>query len=103
MNRRICVALTIALIAALPSFADDGATIYKSKCAMCHGADGKGMTPVGKSLKMRDLTSEEVQKLTDKEIATVIAEGKGKMPAFKSKLSAAEIDGQVKVVRSLKK
>ena len=89
------------MIAALPSLADDA--IYKSKCAMCHGADGKGLTPVGKSMKLKDLASDEVQKLTDKEILTVITDGKGKMPAFKGKLTPAEIDAQVKVVRTFKK
>jgi cytochrome c553 len=28
--------------AAVPSFAQDGATLYKSKCAGCHKADGSG-------------------------------------------------------------
>ncbi len=43
----------IALLIAAPAWGDagpDGGAIYKANCAMCHGPDGKGQTPVGKSL-----------------------------------------------------
>lgn len=30
------------VVAAVPSSAQDGAALYKSKCAGCHGANGKG-------------------------------------------------------------
>jgi len=57
----------LIIVAAMPSVlaADagpDGAVIYKSKCAICHGADGKGKTPTGKALHVRDLGSPEVQR-----------------------------------------
>lgn len=35
----VCVAMAMPTIAAA---ADDGAAIYKSKCAMCHGPNGEG-------------------------------------------------------------
>jgi cytochrome c6 len=94
------------LLVALPAMADagvDGAALFKSKCAMCHGADGAGQTPTGKSMKVRDLKSAEVQKQDDKALFTIISDGKGKMPAYKSKLSTAEIDALVGFVRSLAK
>jgi mono/diheme cytochrome c family protein len=102
LKRRLLVTFAILLCVVLPSFADDG-NIYKTKCAMCHGADGKGMTPVGKSMKLKDLASDDVQKLSDQQILTIISNGKDKMPAFKGKLTPAEIDGQVKVIRTFKK
>jgi cytochrome c6 len=74
--------------------AQDGPTLFKTKCAMCHGADGKGETPMGKKLNIRDLSSPEVQKQTDAELTTIISKGKGKMPAFEGKLTA-EQTGQV--------
>ena len=81
----------------------DGAAIYKSKCAMCHGPDGAGQTTMGKNMKLRDLRAADVQKQTDAELMKWIADGKGKMPAYKAKLSAAEIDALVGFIRSIKK
>jgi mono/diheme cytochrome c family protein len=78
----------------------DAAAIYKSKCAACHGADGKGQTVMGKNFHLRDLGSEAVQKQKGEEIENIIANGKGKMPAYKGKLSEAEIDALVTYIRS---
>jgi cytochrome c6 len=92
--------LVIVSLAALPLFAD-GAALYKSKCAMCHGADGSGNTPVGKSLHLKSLGAVDVQKLTDAELSKIIREGKGKMPAFAaSKLTDTELAEVVHVIRS---
>ena len=108
MTRKFVVfVLAAALLAlALPVMADagpDGAALFKSKCASCHGADGKGLTPVGKSMKLKDLASEDVQKMSAKDLFTIIADGKGKMPAYKSKLSQTEIDALVSHIKSLTK
>jgi cytochrome c6 len=94
--------LELVLVIALPVAAyADGAAIYKTKCTACHGADGSGQTPVGKSLKLKDLRSPEIQKLTDAEITKSLTDGKGQMPA--SKLSADDIKAVIGYVRSLKK
>jgi mono/diheme cytochrome c family protein len=58
---------------------------------------------VGKSLKVRDLRSDEVQKQSDDELTTVIADGRGKMPGYKSSLDAAQIKDVVAYIRSLAK
>jgi mono/diheme cytochrome c family protein len=64
----------------------DAAAIYKSKCASCHAADGSGSTAAGKSLKVRDLRSAEVQGMSDDALFNVIAKGKGKMPGYSKSL-----------------
>ena len=79
----------------------DGEALYKSKCLMCHGADGSGSTPAGKAMGARDLRAPEVQKQTDAEIAKIVAEGRKKMPAFKNQLSEKELAAVVSFVRSL--
>lgn len=92
---------TLLFSLALPVVAlADGAAIFKAKCTPCHGADGSGQTPVGKNLKVRDLRSPEVRKLTDAEITKVLTDGKGKMP--KSKLEAGDIKAVITFMRSLK-
>ncbi len=98
--------ITLVMLAASVAFADSApgtAEIYKTKCASCHGADGSGQTPVGKSMKIRDLRSPEVQKQTDTELQKIMTEGKGKMPAYKAKMSIADISSMVAYVRGLAK
>jgi len=80
----------------------DGVALYKAKCAMCHGPDGAGKTPMGQKLNIRDLHSPEIQKQSDAELSEVIAKGKGKMPAAKT-LSADQIKLVVSYVRELGK
>jgi cytochrome c6 len=99
----IVLVATLILIAAPAAFAAaDGAAIYKAKCASCHGADGSGQTPMGKSMKLRDLRSPEVQKQTDQELYKWTADGKDKMPAYKGKLTEAEINALVGLIRKMK-
>ena len=59
----VAVAAGMALLALpIASFADDDAgTLYKSKCAACHGPDGSGNTAIGKAVGAKDLRSAEAQ------------------------------------------
>lgn len=106
-KRSIIAVLALSILIVAPSAiaggGPDGAAIFKSKCAMCHGPDGAGQTTMGKNLKLKDLRSAEVQKLTDAQLRTMISDGKGKMPAYKAKLSATDIDALVGFIRSIKK
>lgn len=83
--------------------ASDGAALYKTKCAMCHGADGAGKTPMGQKLNIRDLHSAEVQKQSDSDLTHLIAQGKGKMPAFGKSLTEDQIKLLVAQIRELGK
>ena len=107
MKKLITIIAACILIAAPSAFAggggSDGAAIYKAKCAMCHGPDGAGQTTMGKNMKLRDLRSADVQAQTDAQLNKWIADGKGKMPAYKGKLTPADIDALVAFIRSIKK
>lgn len=81
----------------------DSASLYKAKCAVCHGPDGKGGTSMGKALKVRDLSSDDVQKQTDAQLTEIVANGKGKMPAYKGKLTDDQIKDLVAYIRELAK
>jgi cytochrome c6 len=94
--RKILVA-AVALSLASTGLAADAAALYASKCAVCHGKDGKG-TPAGQKMGAPDLA--KAAKGSEKEISGVIANGKGKMTAFKGKLSAEEIDALAKYVKA---
>ena len=98
----LLIAIVAMVFAPLAAFAADGAAVYKAKCASCHGPDGKGETSIGKSMKLRGLGSADIQKITDADLTKVISDGKGKMPAYKGKLSADEIKALIAYIRTLK-
>jgi mono/diheme cytochrome c family protein len=82
--------------------AQDAAGTYKAKCAMCHGADGKG-SAMGQKMGVHDFSSADVQKQTDAQLTDVITKGKAKMPAYEGKLKDTEIKDLVAYVRGLGK
>jgi|SRR5580704_14340330 cytochrome c6 len=97
--------VSLALALAVPIVAsaqNSGADTYKAKCAMCHGADGSASTGMGKSMGLKALGSPEVQSMSDADMTAIIANGKGKMPASKGKLTDAQISDVVKYIRTLK-
>ena len=87
--------------------ADDfamGRPLYEQNCAGCHKEDGTGgkMTIEGKTLNVEDLTSDKIKKFDDAKIAKYIHEGiedEG-MPAFKDKLTEAQIREVIRYVRA---
>lgn len=83
--------------------ADSGADVYKSKCASCHGAEGKGDTAMGKAMKVKDLASDEVQKQSDADLTAIVEKGKKPMPGYEGKLTKEQITDVVKYLRALKK
>ena len=82
----------------------DAGAIYNSKCAKCHGRDGRSKTMRGRMTHSRDLSSGEWQNdVSDERIFNSITNGKGKMPSFKKKLSENDINSLVTYVRRLRK
>jgi cytochrome c6 len=97
-NLRVLATLTAIAVLSFPSLsaqAQDGSATYKAKCAMCHGADGS-------KIAAHDLQGATVQGMSDADLAAVITNGKGKMPASKA-LKADQVMALVAYVRTLKK
>jgi cytochrome c6 len=101
MNRRSVVGLVVVLAIALssPLLAADGKALYESKCAMCHGKDGVAK-PAGKG--SRNFNDPAFQKAaTSESIEKITAEGKGKMPAYRSKLKEEQIKSIAAHIKTL--
>jgi cytochrome c6 len=95
--RKILIAVVTLSLAGPALGAVDAAKLFASKCAACHGKDGAG-SPSGKKMGVKDLAEEKGE--SAKEIAEDITLGKGKMPAFKGKLTPEEIDALAKYVKA---
>ena len=79
---------------------DQSASLYKSNCAVCHGATGKGDTPAGKCIGATDLTKSATKSEAD--LKTTIENGKNKMPAYGKSLKPGEITGLLAYIKTLK-
>ena len=58
MKRFIVLLFVVGLMSGMALAAEDGAAIYKAKCAMCHGPDGAGKS--GPALKGTSLTADQI-------------------------------------------
>lgn len=77
--------------------------LYADNCALCHGADGRGQTPMGTAFDAPDFADAGWWKKTrpnDRRLAASIRQGRGRMPAFGQQLSASEIAALVRLVRT---
>jgi mono/diheme cytochrome c family protein len=101
---QLAAAAALVSFGILPVHAQSaGETLFKSKCAVCHGADGKGETAVGKVNKLSDLGSADVQKQSDAELTAIIASGKNKMPGYAKSLKPEQIKDLVVYIRTFAK
>lgn len=96
MKRYMMILAAFALVSSM-AWAEDGAALYKTKCAMCHGAMGEGK--IGPSLQKTALS--------EKQIADVLANGAAGKKAPHSKgiagLSAEQANAVAQYVVTLKK
>ncbi|MGD0890194.1 MAG: cytochrome c [Terracidiphilus sp.] len=94
----------LAISLAGPAFAQaPGADTYKAKCAMCHGTDGLATTPTAKNFKVLSFKDPSMIKAPDAQFIESTTNGKGKMPAYKDKLTDAQIKDVTAFIRTLQK
>ena len=82
-----------------------GKKIYETNCLMCHGEHGKGDGDIGASLNPppTDLTGSQARAKSDKDLLTVIREGRAVMPAWKTRLKEQDVQSVLAYIRSLGK
>ena len=72
-------------------------TLYRQNCARCHGADGKAQTALGQKLEADDISGGQ----STAKIIRAVTNGRGDMPSFRRKLTAAQIKAIAAYVHSL--
>src|SRR5215831_18074936 len=97
------LAVVVTVLSAFSQAQSAGETLFRTKCAACHGPDGKGEVPMGKKLGARDLSSTEVQSQSDGQLSEILTKGKNKMPSYDGKLTKEQIGQLVAYIRDLGK
>lgn len=79
------------------------ADLYAWRCAICHGADGQGDGYTAQQPGMPEIGNLATSAKTDDELRRDIAEGRGAMPAFGSRLSGREIEVLLQEIKKLRR
>ena len=92
LRSALLVFLAVAMLTATPAWAGDaasGAKIFSANCAACH-AGGRNVISGAKTLQKDALEKYEMNSIDA--IVYQVNNGKNAMPAFKGRLSDAQID-----------
>ena len=73
----------------------DGAALFAAHCASCHGSDGSGN--IGPQLNGGAVARRFPTAAAE---VTLVANGDGRMPAFKSQLTQAQLEAVVSYTRT---
>jgi mono/diheme cytochrome c family protein len=97
----LVMTIAVGLFILIPNLswaADDGASLYKTKCGACHGADATGKP----AAKIPSLVSDENKKASDDDLAKAVTE-KAKHPATIKSLPPEQVKAVVTYLRTLQK
>ena len=102
MNARsLSGAAGILLLAGSVAWAADGAAVFKTQCAKCHGDTGQSDTAAGKAMKVPALAGDaKLGKMSEADIATAI-KGSAKHPSGIKGLNADDLNAVAGYVREL--
>jgi mono/diheme cytochrome c family protein len=106
MSRIRCaatLALALSLAGGVGFAQSSGEAIYKTKCAMCHGATGLADSGAGKVMKVKPISDPDVKKLSEAQMIDAVRDGSGKMQPFKDKLTDDQIKSTVVFFRTFLK
>ena len=101
--RKSSALAAVILLSGAVGFAQSGEATYKAKCQSCHGAEGTPNPGIAKAMGVKPASDPSVKSLSEAEMIAVTTDGKGKMPAYKGKLTDAEIKASVDYFRTFAK
>jgi mono/diheme cytochrome c family protein len=88
--------IALALFLILPNLSWDAATVYKTKCAACHGADLGGKP----AAKIPSLVSDDAKKVSDADLTDMITHGGKDKKASHAFANKGVTPDQIKMVVS---
>jgi mono/diheme cytochrome c family protein len=97
----LILTIAVALFILIPSLSwagDDGATLFKTKCAACHGVDAAGKP----AAKIPSLIGDEAKKASDADLEKAITE-KPKHAGVAKALTPDQVKMLVSYIRSVQK
>ena len=97
------VMAAVVSLAAVFCFAQDGEATYKAKCQSCHGAEGTPNPGIAKAMGVKPASDPSVKSLTEAQMIADTTNGKGKMSAYKGKLTDQQIKDSVDYFRTFAK
>jgi cytochrome c6 len=106
MRKTIRFQVTLAAVVLLASavgFAQSGEATYKAKCQSCHGTAGVPNPGIAKAMGVKAASDPSVKSKTEAQMIATTTNGAGKMPAFKGKITDAQIKDSVDYFRSFAK
>lgn len=106
MRKTIRFQVTLAAVVLLASavgFAQSGEATYKTKCQSCHGTAGVPNPGIAKAMGVKPATDPSVKSKSEAQMIATTTNGEGKMPAFKGKITDAQIKDSVDYFRSFAK
>jgi mono/diheme cytochrome c family protein len=95
----LVLTIAVVLFILIPSLswaADDGASLFKAKCAMCHGPDGAGKGAA------KSLISDEAKKMSDADLTNVVTTNP-KHAGVSKALTPDQVKAVVSYIRDLQK
>jgi cytochrome c553 len=96
----LVLTIAIALFILIPSlsWADDGGSLYKAKCAACHGADATGKP----AAKIPSLVGDDAKKVSDADLQKTITDNPKHAGVAKA-LTPDQVKMLVSYIRSVQK
>jgi mono/diheme cytochrome c family protein len=79
-----------------------GEAVYKANCQSCHGSTGTPNPGIAKAMGVKPTSDPDYKKESATDMIASVKNGKGKMKAFSSKLTDAQIKDAVDYFRTLK-
>ena len=99
----IAIAAATLFTSSLAFAQSAGEATYKAKCQSCHGAQGVPNAGIAKNMGVKPANDPSVKAHTAAQMIAITTDGKGKMPAFKDKLTEPQIKDSVDYFRTFAK